>query len=55
MRTRKVTSYTNEFKLQIVKLYENGKSSRDIVKEYGISSSTVHGWINCSGLDLAVQ
>ena len=46
MGTRKVTRYTDEFRLQIVKLHENGKPVCDIVKEYSISSSTVHGWIN---------
>ncbi len=46
MTTRKVTGYTEEFKLQIVKLYENGKGSGEIIKEYGMSSSTLHSWVN---------
>ena len=45
MSTRKVTKYSDEFRLQIIKLYENGKSKNDIVREYNISPSTIHGWI----------
>ena len=41
MGTRKVTRYTDEFRLQIVKLHENGKPVCDIVTEYSISSSTI--------------
>ena len=36
------TKYTEEFKQSIVNLYESGKSSTQICKEYGISSSTLH-------------
>ncbi len=36
------TKYTEEFKQSIVSLYESGKSSTQICKEYGISSSTLH-------------
>ena len=39
------TKYTEEFKQSIVNLYESGKSSTQICKEYGISSSTLHKWI----------
>ncbi len=45
MTTRNLTSYTEEFKLQMVKLYENGKSSKELTKEYGMSSSTLHSWL----------
>ena len=34
------TKYTEEFKQSIVSLYESGKSSTQICKEYGMSSST---------------
>ena len=39
------TKYTEEFKQSIVSLYESGKSSTQICKEYGMSSSTLHKWI----------
>ena len=39
------TKYTEEFKQIIVSLYESGKSSTQICKEYGMSSSTLHKWI----------
>ncbi len=38
-------SYSNEFKKQIVMLYQNGKSIVEIIKEYGISKSAVYQWI----------
>ena len=39
------TKYTEEFKQSIVSLYESGKSSTQICKEYGMSSSKLHKWI----------
>ena len=39
------TKYTEEFKQSIVSLYESVKSSTQICKEYGMSSSTLHKWI----------
>ena len=39
------TKYTEEFKQSIVSLYESGKNSTQICKEYGMSSSTLHKWI----------
>ena len=38
-------SYTNEFKMQLVNLVNNGKSLNSVSKEYGISTSTVHTWV----------
>lgn len=37
--------YSEEFKQSIVSLYNSGKSSTEICKEYGMSSSTLHKWI----------
>lgn len=37
--------YSEEFKQSIVSLYNSGKSSTEICREYGISSSTLHKWI----------
>lgn len=44
--TRHYGTYTTEFKMQIVKLYENQLLSRkDILAKYNISSSTLDCWI----------
>jgi len=37
--TRQVRTFTSEFNLQSVKLYENGKSRANITKEYVITHS----------------
>ena len=38
-RTRK--TFTPEFKLQMVRLFENGKSKSDIVREYDLTPSAL--------------
>ncbi|WP_339023854.1 transposase [Spiroplasma endosymbiont of Agriotes lineatus] len=39
-------SYKDEFKKQIVMLYQNGKSIIEIINEYdGISKSAIYNWI----------
>ncbi|WP_373568332.1 transposase [Lysinibacillus fusiformis] len=35
--SRQRRTFTSEFKLQLVKLYENGKSRADIAREYDIT------------------
>ena len=42
---RERKTYTPEFKLQMVKLYENGKSRADISREYEITPSALDRWI----------
>lgn len=37
--------YTEEFKHQIVQLYENGKRRRDIMAEYGITGTSIDNWV----------
>lgn len=37
--------YTDEFKQQMVSLYNNGKPSGEIIKEYDLTSSTFHEWV----------
>ncbi len=37
--------YKEEFKKQLVSLYNNGKSLADLNREYGISKSTISTWI----------
>ncbi|PAE28628.1 transposase [Oceanobacillus profundus] len=43
--TRQRRTFTPEFKLQLVKLYENGKSRADIAREYDITPSALDRWI----------
>lgn len=38
--------YTEEFKKQIVELYENGKSVIDLAREYGLVEQTIYKWIH---------
>ena len=38
-------SFTDEFKDQIVALYNSGKKPAEILKEYNISNSTLYKWI----------
>lgn len=45
MMTRQRRTFTPEFKLQLVKLYENGKSRADISREYDITPSALDRWI----------
>ncbi len=43
--TRQRRTFTPKFKLQLVKLYENGKSRADIASEYDITPSALDHWI----------
>ena len=43
--TRQRKTYTAEFKLQMVKLYENGKPRAEIAKEYELTPSALDRWI----------
>lgn len=45
----KTKQYTDEFKKQIVQLHDSGKSSSEIISEYGIAKSTLHKWVNDYG------
>lgn len=38
-------TYTEEFKTQIVLLYQNGKRKCDIIKEYDVAPSLLDKWI----------
>ncbi|KYG90276.1 transposase [[Bacillus] sp. KCTC 13219] len=42
---RQRRTFTPEFKLQLVKLYENGKPRAEIAREYDITPSTLDCWI----------
>lgn len=37
--------FSEEFKRQIVQLYDNGKSAADIHREYDICKSTLQRWV----------
>ena len=43
--TRQRRTFTSEFKLQLVKHYENGKSRAEIAREYYITPSALDPWI----------
>ena len=42
---RQRRTFTPEFKLQLVKLYENGKPRAEIAQEYDITPSALDRWI----------
>ena len=42
---RQRRTFTPEFKLQLVTLYENGKSRAEIAQEYEITPSALDRWI----------
>ena len=46
--TRPRRTFTDAFKLQMVKLYETGKPRKDIVKEYDLTPSALDKWITQS-------
>jgi hypothetical protein len=37
--------YLEEFKIDLVKQFLNGRKKKDICKEYGVAKSTFWGWI----------
>ncbi|GGB09270.1 transposase [Macrococcus hajekii] len=43
--SRERRSFSLEFKLQMVKLYENGKPRNEIVREYDLTPSALGKWI----------
>ncbi|SDY39468.1 transposase [Eubacterium barkeri] len=50
--TKPRRNHTDEFKKQIVELYNNGKTRVEIMREYELSSSVLSNWIkryNTSG------
>jgi transposase len=42
----KERKYTEEFKKQIVELYENGRTVIDLAREYGLVEQTIYKWIH---------
>lgn len=45
MAKRQRTSHTEEFKEQIVKLYESNKPKKDIMTEYDLAPTALNTWI----------
>lgn len=45
MSRRPRRTFTAEFKAQIVALYENGKSRKDIIADYELTPSTFDKWV----------
>lgn len=48
MAKRERRTYTPEFKEQMVKLYESGKSKSDIISEYDLTPTALNTWIKRS-------
>jgi transposase len=48
MAKRQRRTYTDEFKAQMVKLYESGKSKNEIISEYDLTPSAFNTWIKRS-------
>lgn len=48
MRKRERRAFTDEFKQQMVQLYENGKPRADILREYDLSASAFDRWVKQS-------
>ncbi len=46
MTKRNRRSFTSEFKKQIVQLYEGGKPRQEIIREYGLTSSSFDRWVS---------
>lgn len=45
MTKRERRTYTEEFKEQMIKLYESGKPKKDIISEYDLTSTAFNTWI----------
>lgn len=43
---RKRREYTEDFKLQMVQLYNNGKPRAELIKEFDLTPSALAKWIN---------
>lgn len=39
-----MTTYTEEFKITIVKLAESGRPTKELSQEYGVGKSTINNW-----------
>jgi transposase len=46
MAKRERRNFTDEFKEQIVQLYNSGKPRKEIIQEYDLTPSSLDKWIN---------
>ena len=44
-KPRAKRTFTDEFKQQMVKLYNSGKPRHEIIKEYDLTASALNSWI----------
>ena len=45
MKRRERRTFTEEFKHQMVQLYQSGKPANEINEEYDFKPSTIHNWV----------
>jgi transposase len=45
MSRKPTRKFTDEFRQQMVQLYNSGKPSSEIVKEYDLTASAFHSWV----------
>ena len=45
MSRRERREFTEEFKLQMVQLYNNGKARSEIIREYDLTPSAFNNWV----------
>ena len=48
MTKRERRTFTEEFKQQIVQLYQNGKPRKEIIREYDMTPSSLDKWVSQS-------
>ena len=48
MTKRERRTFTEEFKKQMVQLYQNGKPRKEIIREYELTPSTFDKWVDQS-------
>lgn len=48
MTKRERRNFTDEFKNQMVQLYQNGKTRSEIIKEYDLSATAFDRWVKQS-------
>jgi transposase len=48
MTKRECRTFTEDFKQQIVKLYQNGKPRKEIIREYDLTLSSLDKWVSQS-------
>ena len=46
MTKRERRTFTEEFKQQMVQLYQNGKPRKEIIREYDLTPSSLDKWVN---------